>query len=288
MRLLLLAFLLLVQQPSKPPDAPGKAKQSENSSPEAVQVAAPSQGVGSASEERPTHHSEKADQYDPRKDCLYRWYMRATIVGVLGGFVGIALLIWQSILLRNSVDAAHKSADALIDSEAAFLTVEGQEFALITDAARTFVKYPVCNVGRTVALVFGGEDFLQIGDDPENPPTPSLYEEKRERPTDFYLPAGKPSPCTTFLSETGQPIYDSTKKEPFKASRMTAIDQENINNRSKTLWSYGFIRYRDTFKRAFELRFCHRYEPTLMPNPGFIVAGPPEFNRLTRYKENKN
>jgi hypothetical protein len=50
-------------------------------------------------------------------DYLYRWYMRATIIGVVGGFIGIGLLIWQSMLSRRSANAAWLNAQAVISSE---------------------------------------------------------------------------------------------------------------------------------------------------------------------------
>jgi hypothetical protein len=50
--------------------------------------------------------------YDPTKNFLYRCYLGATIIGVVGGFVGIGILVWQTIVTRRSANAA---TDAAID-----------------------------------------------------------------------------------------------------------------------------------------------------------------------------
>jgi hypothetical protein len=94
MRLFIMALLLLLQSPSQQSNA---------------------QNVASHSNDRTTGSA----QYDPRSDRLYRWYMRATIIGVGGGFVGIALLTWQAILSRNNVNAlvAGQRAWVMVDIE---------------------------------------------------------------------------------------------------------------------------------------------------------------------------
>jgi hypothetical protein len=119
-----------------------------------------------------------------------------------------------------------------------------------------------------------------------NPPMPLLYEDKSSKlPSDFYIAADKDSPSTTFLSTVSKPMIGTANKDKaFSFVRLSEIEGEQIYNGTRALWSYGFVRYRDRFKRRFELRFCHRYEPKLIPGGGFVVAGPPEFNRLSIYK----
>lgn len=69
-------------------------------------------------------------------DRLYRRYLWATVIGVIGGFIGMIFLLWQNFLLRRSVIAAKKSADtaesaakfaqnAVRDSERADILLEG-------------------------------------------------------------------------------------------------------------------------------------------------------------------
>src|SRR5258707_5543568 len=40
------------------------------------------------------------------QEALYRWYLWATIIGVVGGFIGIGIIYWQTTLARKSADAA--------------------------------------------------------------------------------------------------------------------------------------------------------------------------------------
>ena len=49
------------------------------------------------------------DPYDPLKDCLYRWYLRATIIGVVGAFIGIAVIYHQTRETARAARAAEAS-----------------------------------------------------------------------------------------------------------------------------------------------------------------------------------
>jgi hypothetical protein len=301
MRLLVAAFLLLIptiqSKPTTPAEKPSVEKrdtppitqQEQSNVPSASQDVSIDECIGCFIENAPTHHKEEADAYDPRNDPLYRRYLWATIIGVVGGFIGIVILIVQSALLRSSVKAAHKSADAHMDSESAVLTVDDGE--LVRIGSRLYVNCSIHNRGRTVAIIFAFEETLQFGPDQENPPNPALYQETGiSIPSDFYVAAGASSPFRSFLTDrsglSGKAAL-GTQEKPARFEEFTDADLEQLKNRTKTLWSYGFVRYRDVFKRSYELRFCQRYEPAMAGPKTFIVAGPPEFNRLTRYTETK-
>ena len=58
----------------------------------------------------------QGEVYNPRADVLYRFSLWATLVGVMGAFIGLGLLIWQTVLTRRSVNA-------LVASERAWITV---------------------------------------------------------------------------------------------------------------------------------------------------------------------
>lgn len=297
MRFSIIAFALLVATVCQQTPAYPAAKKSSGESTNATSIAQEKKQVvippatsvdkcdGRSSENKPTHHSEEAITYDPRNDLLYRRYLWFTIIGVIGGIFGLGILIVQSALLRSSVKAAHKSADALMDSETAFVSIKADKVILTHEMGKTYVTYPLANIGRTVAFIFSGESLLQLGPDSMAPPDPSLYGWLGDNlPADFLLPGNGSSNSMTFLSIPGEPAPGTTK-EPFTAKRVSSDEQLKIQSRLLTLWSYGFVRYRDIFGRKYEMRFCHRLEPMLAPQPGFIVAGPSEFNRLTRYTE---
>jgi hypothetical protein len=75
--------------------------------------------------------------YDPTADSLYRWYLRATIIGVGGGLTGLGILMWQSFLLRRSADAAKKAAEIAEQS----LTVL-QHADILVDQVSFVSRYP--------------------------------------------------------------------------------------------------------------------------------------------------
>ena len=236
-------------------------------------------------QQSPVAQCAQKDTYNPTSDRLYRAYLWFTIIGVVGGIVGILILICQSIMLRSSVNAAHKSADALMASEAAFLDVPVQTVTLVRgDPGKHFVSFRIKNIGRTVAFIFAGESLLQLSDDARQPPVPALYEWAANLRAEFLLPDKIESPSLAFLSVAGEPAPGTTE-EPFVGKVLSGEQYAQIEQRSLTLWFYGFMRYRDIFQRKYEVRYCHRFEPKLSPTPGFIVDGPPEFNRLTRYGE---
>jgi hypothetical protein len=54
-------------------------------------------------------------------DRLYRRYMCATIIGVIGGLLGLGLIFWQTIIAGRSANAAFLNAKAVIDSERPWL-----------------------------------------------------------------------------------------------------------------------------------------------------------------------
>jgi hypothetical protein len=60
-----------------------------------------------------TISGKESDPYNPRHDFLYRLYLGATVLGVLGGIVGVGIIFWQVMLLRQSVDASAEQSRAM-------------------------------------------------------------------------------------------------------------------------------------------------------------------------------
>jgi hypothetical protein len=288
MRLLVSVFLLLIasfyqqSKPSTPTTKAGIQERNAQTKADHVDEDPAATSVGPSPKQTPHTNAKQGDPYDPRNDSAYRAYLWFTIAGVIGGLCGIGVLIRQSSLLRESVNAAHKSADALMDAEAAFITIKVDNCNLTDHGNKTIVIYPIRNIGRSVATIFSAESFLHLGDSQAAPPDPSIYDSKQLLPSEYYLPPSETDQSKTFLSPVGQATpRDPT--EPFYVSRLTPANCASMENKSKALWSYGFVRYRDIFGRKFELRFCHRWETRMAPSPGFMIDGPVEFNRLTRY-----
>jgi hypothetical protein len=252
-------------------------------------------------EAKPQEEAKTDKPYDAGKDTLYRAYLWFTMIGVAGAIGGVIALAVQTFLFRRNTIAAEKaaiaadrSANAVMDAEGAILSVNVSEFYLLSDASKTSVSFRIHNVGRTVATSFAAEHLLQVNDEGNMPPIPSMYQasdESARSPSDYYIPVDESASkggmggigCVTFLSTINEPMMGlANRDKPFQFVRLTETEENEIATGKKFLWAYGFVRYRDIFKRRFEMRFCHRYEPKLMPTGGFVVAGPTHFNRLNK------
>jgi hypothetical protein len=146
MYLFVVALVLLFQNSAKPAHGQHKADQSDHRIADPTQPVSVGKAVGSGNKESPTSQTDKKDEYDPRRDRLYRWYLRATIIGVVGGFIGIGVLIWQAILNRRSANAALMNAEAVINAERAWIDID-----LIR--AGPIYKFILTNRGKTHGIV---------------------------------------------------------------------------------------------------------------------------------------
>jgi hypothetical protein len=93
-------------------------------------------------------------------DRLYRRYMYATIIGVVGGFIGIGILIWQGVLLRRSTRAAVKSsksakrsADAALLNAQAVINAERPWVIIFAAHTKSGAFFRAGNLGRTPAEI---------------------------------------------------------------------------------------------------------------------------------------
>jgi hypothetical protein len=165
---------------------------------------------------QPQAPSDPRNSYDPRNDALYRWYLRATVAGVAGGFIGIGLLFWQVILLRRSTNAATDAAktstataEALKSSERAHV---GIELTSIRPAAQGF-SFAVTHFGRSRALItyfelsryFFSKDVLQIPDDLSGFKGHILY----RKLVNQLLPVGQPTTLYEFRLNDNRPADEA-------------------------------------------------------------------------------
>ncbi|HXM59461.1 MAG TPA: hypothetical protein VN950_01305 [Terriglobales bacterium] len=138
MRLFLLTLTFLLQNPAQPAQGVG-ANQSND------RMTDPTQAVSVSS--RPSQSADK-EEYDPLKDRLYRWYLRATIIGVVGGFIGIVVLIWQAILTRRTADAALTNTEVIIAAERAWIDIDLSKAGILH-------RFMVVNYGKSLAVITG-------------------------------------------------------------------------------------------------------------------------------------
>src|ERR1019366_5193446 len=109
-----------------------------------------------------------------RQDPLNHWSLLATIIGVVGGLIGIGLIFWQSVLLRRSANAAKQGAEALMNSERAWVMVDVEfipgmggivDGASPQDFYKTAAITLICkNDGKTPAWVTEKRVCLRVAD----------------------------------------------------------------------------------------------------------------------------
>jgi hypothetical protein len=253
MHLLFAVFLLLNQQPSQPPRAQQETSYSENNQKHASQVSPGSKSTGSTDKECPTHPSKSGDEYDARKDRLYRWYLLATIIGVCGGFVGIAILIGQTIVTQRSAKAAKDAAiaaksstDALIRSERAWIFADIEKTPTsgrtIHNSKRTSISIRVkCrNVGNA----------------------PAWITEIRAK---FKVAKVLPLKPQLDISDTlhAEPFPIAPNDPPFiSKDQFLVVDGiQELDSDGEIFVVYGSVLYRDVFSDNRETTFGYRLLP---------------------------
>jgi hypothetical protein len=202
-----------------------------------------------------TDHHEQAGNYDPMTDVLYRRYLAATIVGVIGGCVGIGVLIYQAVLTRRSADAAKQSADALMNAERPWILVSSSSLTSesITHSddepevgpRRHFVvTFTIINVGRTPAMIQGVGGGVDVVEDLRHPSRSPEYSYKGQLRR--VLGAGQED-TVQFLSQ-----------ESFADDETITIYQgQSVKRR---LLAYGVIEYTDSFGAKHGSNFCFLYK----------------------------
>src|SRR6266403_1902883 len=209
-------------------------------------------------------HGQGVPPYDPLKDHLYRGYLLATIIGVSGGLIGIGLLLWQSILLRRSANAAeiaaksaNKSTDSLKSAERVHVDVE---FASIR-AGSSLHRFNVTNFGKSPATVivytFARHHFPVAPNKQLPESLDALGNWIRERRVvNQMLPVG---PNVTVLE--------------FDISHY--LSDEQRSGKEMALYS-GSITYRDIFGDEHETEVVYSYQPS-----SSSLINQPRYNRYT-------
>jgi hypothetical protein len=204
----------------------------------------------------PHAETEKHDAYDARTDSLYRWYLRATIIGVCGGLIGLVFLILQTIATHTAADAAKKSAEALIKSERAWINVEVNTSEKLTEVRLPptldqFWIWPrIKNYGKTPAritrivirphLLPAAIPNLPQHIPPQLPPEPEYASE------------------LTADSEAEIMVPPQVEISPFPAG-IDVSDFERIKQRVEFLYVYGYVNYTDISGLHRQTRFCQLY-----------------------------
>jgi hypothetical protein len=228
-------------------------------------------------------------------DTLTRCYMWATIIGVIGGWIGISLVYGQFRSQKGATEAAmqaarsaDRNADILINSERAWLLAESipsgphkkegrwywENGAELTDLEiitrknkPEIIGYTIKNYGRTPGWITSHWATARIVASAEGLP----------RPPDYFT-----KPASIFTQDVSIVYVPGQSKRniilvPYEDLAPTA-------KRERFLYVYGTFTYRDVAERSHETRFCFFWhvppEGDLNPQ-GFYQEGPEGYNRET-------
>jgi len=205
-----------------------------------------------------------ANTYDAGKDTLYRHYLLATIVGVAGGFGGLIVLIWQTILTRRSVNAlvAVESPWILVNIEhtpgmrGRVLGTSKERNEPETHHTDFMFRFDCVNHGKTPAVITERRANLIIVPKNTLPKIPDLTATKIFDDRLEPLAAGKES-----LRK---------KDEYFSVPGHQSLDEWVV--------LYGVVRYRDVFGRNRQTTFG--YEVTIGDRIERL-SGYPKYNENT-------
>jgi hypothetical protein len=229
---------------------------------------------GCSIEAQPKSETEKQKSPNSEKDALYRWYLIATIVGVVGAWIGLGFIWNQMKLLKVSADAAKKSADALISIERPWIfpTSAHHQVEYFPEGRVATSVWRFKNFGKTPAFIYQVDSTLELVANPEVdlPPDP-IY----GKPYKIYEETSALAP-----DQESQPIGT-------KMSRVITREEEvEIWNDKLFLVFYCRIRYSTAFKESVtgESKFCYQYVSARGGHPvfGFVrLCGPKAYNEYT-------
>ncbi len=218
---------------------------------------------------QPKSKAEKQDGYQADKDMLYRVYLWATIIGVVGGLVGISLIYVQTKHVRKSAEAAEQaalaakvSADAVTNAERAWV------FSAMDKLGTESFSLKFTNYGKTPAEIIDikqQETWTELMDpDKRELPIPPNYGLETKFIQPRIIVPGK------FF------VYDNTAL----ASVLPEEIYSQIKTGRKRYFIYGRVQYRDLIDRARmrETGFCYFWSPVL---DEFIIGGPSEYTYYT-------
>jgi hypothetical protein len=99
--------------------------------------------------------SHKDEFYDAGRDNLYRWYLRATILGVASAVAAVGMLFWQMKLLLRSTKAAEEAAKAASENAAALMNFERARIDATFERheAETKPYFSLHNLGKSPATI---------------------------------------------------------------------------------------------------------------------------------------
>lgn len=194
--------------------------------------------------EQPQSKSKEEQIKEDSLDLLYRRYLRATIWGVLGAWIGLIVLIIQTILSRQS---SQREQRAYVMSESSYIVnvanplPVGGKPAPETLARIVYPNGPIAhmriqNTGKTPAFEVRNWGDICI----------------KEHPLRSQLPT-KPAGLNANASILGPGIISTKRFTYFPL--LTPKETSDLMAGTIAIYVYGEITYRDVFKKQHFTRY---------------------------------
>jgi hypothetical protein len=227
-------------------------------------------------------HNDATKTEDIPEKRLYHRYMRATIWGVVILLLILVGFIIQTVHTIRAVQAAEKSANAVVASERAWIKVDITSYIAWSGMNPPphlpfiWIRPVITNFGRTpakITSIYGRTHRIPKSDTVPPESAPKLPEEP-----DYTEMFGSMSVRETILP----PTHDITWFAIY-----TPREIEDIKARKEFLYVYGYVDYVDVGGHQRQTRFCKLYWiPYGIGDPieeGFIESDmmPPAYTKST-------
>ena len=282
MILVLLALVLSLQVKPPAPERPSENHGATSSDKQTSTNTSdhPAKDVVSAPDSKRIPHCEEqktdAEKMEERREKkaqtrLNSIYVWSTVVGVIGGWIVLIVLICQTVLTRRSANAASLSALAVVTTERPWIIIFG------TYDSKQGASFQAGNLGRTPAEIIGFyAEYRCVRNIKELPSVPEYG--TKQVPSVTLLVPGKT------LADQSIELLDS---ETFldKVSGCQREPGEKFPTPPKLSVFYFRVIYRHPLSRIrpdilnYETRMCFCFSPAIPQAPN--VCGPEEYNTYT-------
>jgi hypothetical protein len=202
--------------------------------------------------EQPRAKTKEEEAKEASLDHLFRRYLYATIIGVAGGFIGLFVLIWQSIISRQAANAARANADAIACGQRAWVTINKISPSKIISppavgtARRLWFVFSFINSGKTVARITDVQGRFHI-----------IKTLKDLRPIPDY--GQRAIPAETFFGRVVAPKQGFDFAMALEDGTLTGETMAKIRQNELTICAYCRVKYLDFAERPHTSQFCYLY-----------------------------
>jgi hypothetical protein len=203
--------------------------------------------------EQPQGKSREEQAKADSLDRLYRHYMWATIIGAVGALIGVAVLIWQTILSRRS---SERQLRAYVVCESASIYNVANPIPIFNGQVFTPTGAEIGNPGAGPGAV------VNIKNTGQTPAYEVVHWANicfREYPLVASLPARIPGDGKFPTAILGSGVT-SIKLLPLNP-RLTDLQIASLRAGTEVVYVYGEITYKDAFGKGWSTRYRCMYHP---------------------------